>query len=138
MTFEEHLANPDFKEWFDERPAHIQALIRRLPPGNPYRVSSGWNPGWIHGYHEELEGGKLTLTVNIDDPLFPRQVFGLEESDLTPWEGSLPEEVQASEQPGGLFALLDQACEAPPDSPVSTLTQQDIDAIYQRLFRSAS
>lgn len=79
----------EWMDWFNERPPAIQALIRQFPPNKPYRVGEGAFPALIYSYDEEKSGG-VSMTVQIESPFFPRQVFGVKPEGLTEWDGDLP------------------------------------------------
>lgn len=81
--------NAEWLEWVASRPPAIQELCRQYPPDRPYCVQGGTIPGWIISY-SEFEDGGVGFMVRINNPMFPREVFGLRPADLAPWEGEVP------------------------------------------------
>jgi hypothetical protein len=77
------LEKPEFMIWVSERPAAIQELIKARPPGVPYKVQGGSWPAFIVSYDEHKDG-TVGCKVEIEDPKFPRTVFGLKLADLEP------------------------------------------------------
>ena len=73
---------PEFLEWYNERPDKVKEVIRKCPPGKEYRIIQGADhPTLIHSYDEE-KNGDISMTVNIEDPNFPRSVFGIKPENL--------------------------------------------------------
>lgn len=75
---------PEFMEWFESRPEDVQAMIRRFPPGRPYRLHGGPFPSYIYCY-SVADDGAVTMQVDVESPFLPRRVFGVEPEDLQEW-----------------------------------------------------
>lgn len=70
-----------FEEWVASRPAAIQAMIRRHPPGRLYLLKTTGQRVLIHSY---LEDGTVKVDVNAEfnATVLPRRVFGISPDDL--------------------------------------------------------
>lgn len=72
----------EFLDWYNERPEKVKEVIRKCPPGKEYRIIQGSDhPTFIHSYDEE-KNGNISMTVNVEDPNFPRSVFGIKPESL--------------------------------------------------------
>ena len=91
-TWEEYWAEEadkmptEAREWYEERPDHIKAAIKRTPPYVLYRLNSTGASVFIIAYGDD---GTLTIALrqhlNADRLLFmERDVFGIPPEDLTP------------------------------------------------------
>lgn len=74
--------NPEFLEWFNNRPVKVQEVIRRYPPDREYVLHGPW-PVTIFSYDEE-EDGRITVQVDVHSPILPRRVFGVKPETLKP------------------------------------------------------
>lgn len=73
--------NPEFVEWYDDRPPAIQKVIREYPPDKTYKLHDGPFDVTIYSYDEELDG-KVSLSVDVPSPFVARRVFGVKPIDL--------------------------------------------------------
>lgn len=82
MRINDIFDNPEFMEWFDDRPPAIQEVIRKYPPNRTYKLYDGVFDVTLHSYDEELDGS-ISLQIDVHSPFFPRRVFGVKPADLT-------------------------------------------------------
>ena len=90
-----------FDEWVAERPASVQALIRRFPPDHLYRLKSSGHRCTIYSYAED-DTLKVNVTGQFNFVIFDRQVFGIKPDDLEECELPTEDEILGT-------ALEDQA-----------------------------
>lgn len=69
----------EYDEWVASRPLVVQAIIAKCPPYLEYTLLG--QLAHILAYNE---GG--TIRVQVEDPLFPREVFGVSPENLIPLE----------------------------------------------------
>ena len=84
MTEEELFQDAEFLEWFNDRPASVQEVIRKVPPCRKYIIEGGIHPGQILSY-DEHDDGRITVEITVESPLLPRRVFGVDPDSLIPW-----------------------------------------------------
>lgn len=79
----------EWEAWVASRPEVVQAMARKMPPWNTYRVTSTGQCAQVVAYGED---GTVRVNVWRDDgpPGFEeltfRQVFGMDPNDFTPIE----------------------------------------------------
>lgn len=88
MTDEQRQA---FREWYDSRPAEVQAMIDRYPPEKLYRLKTTGKRATIESY---AENGTVSVNVTgqFNRVLFSQCVFGVEIGELEECELPLPGE----------------------------------------------
>lgn len=85
--------NPEFKAWFDSRPANVQKVIVAYPPGKTYRMMGTHGNFHIALYeiiaYEVCEDESITVRVftnGVCNGLTAREVFGVDPATLVPVE----------------------------------------------------
>ncbi len=79
------LDDPEARKFWDNMSDAVKEVCAKYPPDIQYSKKSSPFPVIIRSYDVGEDDGRITVTISVLSPTFPRQVFGVDPSSLEPY-----------------------------------------------------